>query len=247
MSEALLSAALLRECERLALIVAPELAAAPLYAANLPPNFPATGQVAAFITRGAPNFILRDALIAEGRWHGPGTVVTFCAPMARHNALGLMLHEIAHVLPFTEPPADYEPSPMLRKLQRELIELQLNRPANDSPDMPAWYNRHGIKFHRVALHLHARAWQAGYEIGLPEIQIFGEQYDLSAAWKYMHALRDECERMQTPTFAQIAAEQPPAEFLELWRADFREWNKRTKQIHNSPSPNLENESHVNAA
>jgi hypothetical protein len=217
---------LLRECRAKLLIVAPEFGQAPLYVANLPVDHPETGDAQAFTTRGAPNLFVRDQLIAEGLWQGCGTTITFCKPLSHYEALGITLHEAAHNLPLEEPRPDVEPTAADKARQGQLIATLLQRPVGTLATMPAWYEHHGLRFIRRCLHLHRRAWLAGFEIGLPEICFAGHHYDLSPAWKYMHALGDEPRRMRSATFAEIEVEPMSAQFRELFHADYAQWCER---------------------
>jgi hypothetical protein len=92
-----------------------------------------------------------------------------------------------------------------------------------------WYELHGWQFIRVCLHLHFRAWQAGFEIGLPEIHVAGHDYDLSPAWDYKHELRDEPRRMYGEMFATICDTTPPAGFHKLFADDFRAWQAERRK------------------
>jgi hypothetical protein len=76
----------LDECESLAIKLAPELAAAPVYVCNAPSESLETDCIA-YCPVGAPDFPLRDSLIAEGKWNGPGTAVVFCEQLERDEAL----------------------------------------------------------------------------------------------------------------------------------------------------------------
>lgn len=227
MSKPALSASQQRECEGLAQVVAPELAAGPLYVTNLPANYPDVGDTMAFTTRGAFDFALRRHLIDKGRWRGPGTVIAFCQPMSRDEALGLVLHEVSHAVPFVDPPLDFDPSPAIELAQRQLVEGLLVQPVGASPAMPLWYAEHGLQFVRRCLHVHHRAWQAGFEVGLPMIGFAGEGYDLSLAWRYLRAIGDEPERMAATSFRVIDATPAPTEFSDLFQSDIRDWCERT--------------------
>lgn len=191
----------LARCEALSVLTAPEMKRGPLYFTGLPADYPSPGpNVSAFTSIGAMDFTIRDMLIAEGRWTGPGSMITFCQPMSLENALGIALHEVAHLLPFKASPViDFEPTPNIKTKQREMVAASLNGPIGKSPTLPAWYEHHGLAFIRRCVHLHHRAWQHGQEVGLPEIQFAGAHYDLSPAWRYMRALGD---RRLLPKFLQ---------------------------------------------
>src|SRR5262245_15773362 len=113
----------LRECESLAVQLAPELSAAPVYVTTSPPNSLKTDALA-YAPIGVPDFPVRDQLIASGRWMGPGTTVVFCEAMERPVALGIFVHELAHHLPFSGVRHDIEPTAELRLLQRLHVETQ---------------------------------------------------------------------------------------------------------------------------
>ena len=237
MSQAQPSADVLAECRNMALTVAPELTAAPLYPTNLPSGYPDCGDTLAFtVTRGI-DFAIRRHLIDEGRWQGPGTIIAFCQPMSRDESLGLLLHEVAHAVPYKSPSADVEPTAETQSLQRQFVANRLLHPVGDLPTMPAWYSSHGLAFVRRCLHLHFRAWRSGVEIGLPMISFAGSDYDLSPPWKYRRALGDEPQRMMLASFREIDATPAPAEFRSLFHSDIHDWFKHTEQ----------EEPHVNAA
>lgn len=227
MSQAQLSADLLDECRALALRLAPELAAAPLYVTDLPADYPDAGDTLAFANRNGFDFAIRRHLLDQSRWAGPGTVIAFCQPMTDHEALGLLLHEAAHVVPFQAPPADFEPSEEFQAAQRLLVARKLIEPTGDVPTMPTWYAAHGLKFVRRCLHLHARAWSLGHEIGLPAIHFAGPEYDMAAPWRYRRTLGDEPQRMATATFSEIDSTPMPKAFRDLFHSDFQDWCDRT--------------------
>jgi hypothetical protein len=146
--------------------------------------------------------------------------------MNRDDALGLLLHEVSHN-PFTTPPADVEPTPGLLAVQRQFIANRLAQPVGDLPTMPAWYKSHGLRFVRRCVHAHARAWRAGYEVGLPAIAFAGPHYDLSPPWRYRRELGDEPQRMANASFTEIDATPMPPAFRALFHSDLQDWCDRT--------------------
>ncbi len=213
---------LLDECETLALQLAPELGASPLYFVNVPLGHPRQETCAAFTSRGAINFSIRHELIAAGRYRGPGPMIAFCDnTMWRTATLAVALHEVSHNLPYQQPQADFEPSEALRNLQRICIENQI---ADDSKRLiRPWNGDHDLGFIRRCLHLHWRAWQIGYEIGAGDMYFAGNYYGLSPHWMYLHAIGIEPQRMANESFEAIEAEPYPTEFIELWRNDVGRW------------------------
>jgi hypothetical protein len=221
MTDRPLPAEILAECKRLVLTVAPELA--PLYVVNYP-----FAEKPKLVTAYAPHysdFAIRDALVRYRQWEGPGNTIVFVRGMSRDEALGVAIHEAAHLLPVGEPADDLEP-PADEKFEQRHHVLANLRESKEVDGLPAWYPDHGAGFIRVCLHLHHRSWAIGYEVGLPRLHCAGERYDLGAPWRYMHALRPEAEQMMDATFSDILSTPPREEFIELFRNDCRAWGER---------------------
>ena len=212
--------AALYECEALALRLAPDLGESRLRCVNAPAHHPIRDCSRAFTGIGANDFVLRDELIRLGRWPGPCHIIAFCMPLERMQLLAIALHELAHLLPSFPPADDFDPSPELRSLQAESFAKQLDNRDNES--RPPWI-RHEIAFVRRCVHLHARAWDAGIEVGAGDIHFGGTQYGMSAHWKYLRLFENEARRMLCQPFDVIDNEPYPPEALELWRHDVAKW------------------------
>jgi hypothetical protein len=218
----------LADCERLAHAVCPDLEreGVPVYCVNKPAQYAADARIAAFTGGTGTTRMIRDSLIAAGRWRGPGVNVIFCHNLDRDEALGVTLHELSHRLPLRPQPD--RRSPAMEAAMSQLSASWLARPSQPIASLPRWCDGHGLQFHRIALHVHHRAWKNDFEVGLPDMHIF-EPYDLRSGWRYMHALRRECERMVDWPFNVIAALRPPREFVALWEEDFFRWHQLQKQ------------------
>src|SRR5687768_12343017 len=98
----------LTECRNLILHCAPELAASPLYVISQPAELPRP-KVCAYVAWRCSNIALKEHLLVAGKWIGPGPVIVLVADdLSTEAAQVVMLHEAAHILPFTEtgdPPA----------------------------------------------------------------------------------------------------------------------------------------------
>ena len=113
----------LTEARRLALRVAPELRQAPLYIVQAPEGCPMPYGFTAECQRS--NALHRQLLIASGLWEGPGAVITlgdFEVLEEWESLAGLVLHEIAHALPYAPPEPDREPSAEELARDRRLLE-----------------------------------------------------------------------------------------------------------------------------
>jgi hypothetical protein len=223
MSREQLSTDVLTECHDLVLTVAPELAGAPLYVVNRPANHPATGGIEAYTRPGIITWDVRDALIEQGAWRGPGSTIVFCQGVDRSQALAVAVHEAAHLLPMQALPPDVEPTDAMRAGQHAGIAMTLSQAIDESAVEPRWVNDHGAAFVRNCLHLHHRAWLAGYEICLHKMACGGWRYDLSDGWRYKFAIADEPKRLEAATFAEIASTPAPGAFTALFQNDVAYW------------------------
>jgi hypothetical protein len=189
----------------LAFAIAPELRGE-LYLVHRP-SMPVSQCAAAFAMPRVPQSV-RDELIAAGEWQGQGALIGF----VDDPSPGILIHELAHVLPRMEQRPDIELSAPARKLQT------LNLSTEIATDGPPWLHGgdHGAAFIRRVLHLWHRAAQAGVSIALDDCCIAGVTYGLRHPIAYGIALGDEPERCQAMTFAEIEATDPPKRFTDLW-------------------------------
>jgi hypothetical protein len=221
-----LTPAQLVDCERIALQLAPELFAAPLYVLNVPDGDPALSTRVKAYAADTGLFALQDSLRDAGRWRGHGPVIAFC-DVEPHEVLPLLIHELAHCVPFDPVRNIREPTPELRAFQRATVEVWL---AGAQVFTPPWQRGdHGLQFVRRCIHLHHRAWQLGIEVGAGDVHFAGEQYGLSEHWRYRRALGDEPRRMACESFAGIESAEPPDEFVQLWRDDLADWYRAHRE------------------
>lgn len=212
----------------LALTVANELSEAPPYIVMAPANYPRLPGCDAF-AQVTPSPAIRQHLIGSDQWRGPAPAIVFHATTNDTQSLmGIVLHEVAHLLPFV-PPSEVEATPTT--VEAELCLMQrLVKLAPDDSLLPPWGFWHAADFNRRVLHLQARAALKGYEIPLPALCFAGQRYAQSGAWKYRNALGDEPARMLNHTFAEIEAQLAPDEFTKLFDGDAAYWRK-----HNPPT------------
>lgn len=205
---------------KLAVLLAPELTHSGLRLMRQPAGWPAHSSTAAYSITGRC-LPMRDELRRRGEWPGfwgCGYIVFVDKP-----TIGLTIHEAAHILPNAVPLEDMEPSAEQALAQVAAADKWENR--DRSLDL---WSGHEAPFIRRCLHLHARAWQFGVEIGLPEIQFAGDQYCLSPAWRYADALGDEPERFRQLSFCTIESLPAPAEFTALFKSDVEHYNATQK-------------------
>ena len=151
---------LLDECHRLCATVAPELVTdAPLYILNRPEGYPYKPSCAAIAICGLV-FTVREKLIADGLWRGPGrTILFFATDLRPGEVLGTALHEAAHCFEYDVPEIDCDPPPGIAEWQLTEAAKKLSKVGTFS-GLPAWYPSHGSVFIRTCLHLHAEVGNA---------------------------------------------------------------------------------------
>jgi hypothetical protein len=215
-------AALLTECRDLALAIAPELSARPLYVVDaavfdgLPVDRDFLGIA---IDQPYTNWQMADRI--DG-WHGQGPIVALdflmiaavAVSSIRRCTLNVLLHEVAHVLPPVKL-AEREPvrDEMLDKIQFAMLKC-----FNGPDPSPLEDTCHDWRFARRCCHLYVRAAAAGYEIPIQNLFGGNNVYQTQAA-HYLPLVLAEALRMRDLPFAAIEATDPPAAFLSLWQAD----------------------------
>lgn len=224
---------LLAECRNLALTLAPELSAAPLYILARPACLPIRDGVLAIAIEDGLCVPLEEHLIETGAWQGRGPMIVFGdVDMTREICLGVFIHELAHVLParrFDDVPLTAEQS---EEWQRSIDEHLANE--KPAPGVPRWSPGHGRTFIRIALHLWWRLALAGEVVPFDGL-CAGFELDLSPAFRYWQAIGNEPVRMQHATFAEILATQAPAAFMDEWHANLRYFMSK------NPQPKCESE------
>jgi hypothetical protein len=213
----------LAELHTLAHRVAPEIARSQLYVINQPPDLPHPGDAIAWVIFGQ-SAALQNHLKSTGAWRGPGWAIIFSQAdeLTSEQLRVTLLHELSHVLPFTAPAPELELTPQaLEAGKREWRNWCASNYV--AADKPRWFNGHHHKdFTRVCLHLWWRAALAG-EVLPFEGLCGGWLYDLSPCYTYWQALGSEAIRMQSATFAEILATEPPKLFSDVWLSDLEFW------------------------
>ncbi len=121
-----------------------------------------------------------------------------------------MVHELAHVVPIKHF-AELKPTPQFLEFQKQELVKGLTAP---SPRPGGADDFHGPAFIRRALHLWIRATVANIDMPLDGLLTW-----YSRAENYLPILLGEAINMRDKTFAEIESTEPPAMFLEQWRAD----------------------------
>ena len=214
----------LQACHDLALKVAPELSAAPLYfLPSLPSHYSrVAGACLAFATR-RRDVQIRARLVADGRWQGPGPTICFAdQTLSLSEMLAVTVHEISHLLPASEPQADSEPTGF--DFAKNEFVLAVASADSKRKTLPPWHD-HGADFIRRVLHTGYRgSVRGGHTFEIADVNFGGACYGLSSGVDYLVALGDEPARMVDATFQEVAATDTPAEFLQLFEHDTRKWN-----------------------
>jgi len=215
----------------LALGIAPELRESPLYIVAPPADYPVMTGIRAFHCRS--DFAIRADLISRGEWFGNGNIICICADdMDTEDLTGIVLHEIAHALPFCEPAVELEPTPAEATRQNEVITAWATVP--DAREIREPWLRHELPFIRRCLHLRYRASRLGVVVPFPAIQVAGWHYCLSGAWRYSQLLGDEPIRLAGCSFAEIEQTEAPAAFNEQFNFDVKVWHR--SDAYNSTLP-----------
>ncbi|MBC7854268.1 MAG: hypothetical protein IAF94_12615 [Pirellulaceae bacterium] len=219
--------------EQLIQRIVPDVAGVPLHVVQ--PKVMVGSVLAGFVhDRLCP--IMRPELEAAGQWRGEGWTIAadidhiFARDIpdstAERLAVGLILHEAAHLLvSAAAPPAD-KPAPnsepaddiaaFVAESQRAL--------SDESPArIPAAFWGHGDRFTRVCCHLYFRYISGGNYRLYPKDLIFGNAYPtldlLSDPGKYAWLLWDELGANRYCAFREIVPATLPEAFALQWQAD----------------------------
>lgn len=195
----------------LALAIAPELSAAPLYVIEKPADYPQP-DCWAWASRRADG-PLRSALIDAGQWRGQGSVIVVCEELEGEDLHGLLLHEVAHLLPVSLPGIDRNLTPIEASHERELISKWAGEPTVE----PARCFAHGPDFVRCCCHLQHRAAAAGCDLSFPSI-LAARNYCLPPLVRFARALGDEPQRLAGETFKTILAHPALDSFTSIFRS-----------------------------
>lgn len=152
-----------------------------------------------------------------------GIVEDFAPEDHEYAIIGIVLHELAHILDrpalFDEQDCD-DPD-------RLLFDAMVLAEASKHPfrsDVPMYFG-HGPSFVRIAIHLAYRATQAGFDIK-PAGIVATHRLGLSPTAAYEDALGDEPHRCLDSGFRELLATEPPTEFTQLWAADMHRYQVR---------------------
>lgn len=205
----------------LALRVAPELAAAPLYFVRHPAGVARPTDCLGYATR-CVSPLMQQALTEQGAWRGQGNLVAVCEDLAAPEFQGLVLHEVAHLLPFEAPIPECELDDYLLDADEKIHAYwAADRSLLDPPDA------HGRDFVRIAAHL----WHRAYLAGVTTLTNWagGFRYEQSTFDRYLCALSSECRALRHREFKDILATAPPEPFVKLWSADESDREQRRRE------------------
>ncbi len=232
--------------EALARCVAPDVATGAFYVV-LRPDLPAEYQGgdggALALTSRHLDLMLRPTLERQRRWRGRGPAILLdpiaIAAEAAHRvqparrrvfpavAMGLVLHELAHIIDAGPRQGEVEPDPDLIQFGRLTLAADLTgtgAPTN-GPGAAAPWHGHEWPFIRIALHLAHRAAALG--VDAPATDVFdARDYELSPTYRYVAALGNERARLADTPIMTIGQIPPPAAFAALWQANVRAWKSR---------------------
>ncbi|MBI5865590.1 MAG: hypothetical protein HZB38_13995 [Planctomycetes bacterium] len=242
------------QAQALCRVVAPDAATGPFYVV-LRPDLPAEYQGgeggALALTSRHLDLMLRPTLERQRRWRGRGPTILLdpvaIAADAGHRprpsrrrvfpavAVGVVLHELAHIV-ITGPRDDeVEPDPALIQFGRLSLAADLTgteAPTN-GPGAAVPWRGHEWPFIRIALYLAYRAARLGLDVAARDV-FDAREYELSPTHRYVLALGNEPEHVAGRPITKISQVPPPTEFVELWQADVRGWMSQHEITHELP-------------
>lgn len=240
--------------ERLCRALAPDVAHGPFYVVlrpELPPEYQGGDGGALALTSRHLDLMLRPTLERQRRWRGRGPAILLdpvaIAADAGHRvqparrrvfpavAMGLVLHELAHIIDLGPRQDEAEPDPNLIQFGRLSLAADLTgieTPTN-GPGAAVPWRGHELPFVRIALHLAHRAAAMGVTVTANDV-FEARDYDLSPTQRYLAALGVEPALRASRSITNIYDVPPPAALLALWQADVRAWKSRHEITGESP-------------
>ena len=236
------------QAERLCRALAPDVAHGPLYVVlrpDLPTEYQGGDGGALALTSRHLDLMLRPTLERQRSWRGRGPAILLdpvaISADAGHRvqparrrvfpavAMGLVLHELAHIIDFGPRPDEAEPDPDLIQFGRLTLAADLTgteSPTN-GPGAAVPWRGHEWPFIRLVMHLAHRAATLGVDVTARDV-FDARDYELSPTHRYVAALGDEHARLATRPITTISQEPLPAAFVALWEADVRAWQSRNE-------------------
>jgi hypothetical protein len=230
---------LVQKVEALCYRLAPhDLGTDPLYIvrqSRIPPELGGRSICGGF-TSPRLDLYLQTVIAPAWRGRGPCLVVNdtdFLPTMDSQDIetefLGVVVHELAHVLERPHVLAPFPVSIEPARIQFEAICLGNMMSAEATPEEESFaFVGHGINFIRIVLHLCHRAKQSDMWL-TPAGLCAGRQYGLSHANRYRAALGDEPQRLAHASFREIIATPAPSEFSQIWTEDLEHQSKLLSQ------------------
>jgi len=234
------------QAERLCRDLAPDTAHGAFYVVlrpDLPPEYQGGHGGALAITSRHLDLMLRPTLERQRRWRGRGPAILLdpvaIAADARHRprpsrrrvfppvAMGVVLHELAHIIDGGPRDDEFEPDPGLIQFARLSLAADLTgteAPTN-GPGATAPWRGHEWPFIRIAMHLAQRAAELGADVSARDV-FDARDYELSPTHRYVAAVGDERERLAGRCITTINNSSPPAALVALWQADVSAWKSR---------------------
>ncbi len=232
--------------ERLCRALAPDVAHGPFYVVlrpDLPPEYQGGDDGALALTSRHLDLMLRPTLERQRRWRGRGPAILIdpvaIATEAAHRvqparrrvfpgvAMGLVLHELAHIIDLGLRQDEVEPDPNMIVFGRLTLAADLTgvEPPTNGPGATVPWRGHEWPFIRIALHLAHRA--AAMEVAVTASDVFeARDYELSRTPEYVAALGDERERLAGWPITTINNLSPPSALVALWQADVSAWKSQ---------------------
>ena len=237
--------------EALCRAVAHDVASGPFYVVlrpDLPPEYQGGDGGALALTSRHLDLMLRTTLEQQRRWCGRGPTilvdpVTIAADTAHRPqpsrrrvfpavAMGIVLHELAHIIDSGPRDDEAEPDPDLIQFGRLTLAADLTgvEPPTNGPGAGVPWRGHEWPFIRLVMHLAHRAATLGVDVTARDV-FDARDYELSPTHRYVAALGDEHARLATRPITTISQEPLPAAFVAQWEADVRAWMSQHRITH----------------
>lgn len=160
--------------------------------------------------------VVRDNIFGADDWAGPGPVVAVDASQPAPAMRGVLIHELAHILPVL--PAEVE-SRISKHLPQadEYTATVKEHLADDPNNSPYVIKQHGPFWIRRVVHLFARAASKGIDVD--HWSTMGYADWLSPLPKYLPCLLGQAMLYQFATFNEIDNLRIPDEVHEIHAAD----------------------------
>ncbi|MBA3315627.1 MAG: hypothetical protein M3552_15100 [Planctomycetota bacterium] len=177
---------------------------------------------------------LRDTLRLECRgddWANPTDCIAFATRLTsmvvfiETPSVGLMLHEVGHLLPAIACPETVQKMASIWTGEKATAAMV----RSGCSDLAAEWSGHDAAFHRRLLHLVHRTRRHGVDVALADVGAGGLHYAAPPLWVLDELLGDEPLRLSLLSFASIESIRAPHEFTNVFD-DCRQFHEKLRSV-----------------